>query len=178
MLNRGVMRIDLETENTAPYTPDEAHARLAKLVGDWTGNAKTWMDPDPSKPPVEAKWEGRIALVLGGRFARFTYRSSVDGKPFAGDLTLAYEAGEKLWRSAWIDSFHSGGGIIYSTGNGAPNAKPVTMNAKYFAAEGHPHWGWRTEIHDGGASEFTIRMFNIMPDGEEMLGVEIVLKRA
>lgn len=168
--------VNLETEPTKPYTPDEAHARLARLAGDWSGVAKTYLDP--AKPPVEARWEGRMASVLGGRFLRFEYRSDIQGAPIAGELLIAFESGEKLWRMSWVDSFHTGSAILVSTGDGGAEASPVSVSGTYFAAPGHPHWGWRTELGDREPEQLVIRMFNVSPEGQEDLGVDIALRRA
>lgn len=170
------MDLNLETEPTKAYTPDAAHQRLARLAGVWKGSARTFIDP--AKPPLEAAWEGRMALVLGGRFLRFEYRSELFGSPLAGELLLAFEAGEALWRSSWVDSFHTGTAILVSVGDGGPEAQPVSVRGSYFAAPGHPHWDWRTELHDGEAGRLTLRMFNVSPEGQEDLGVEVVLQRA
>ena len=170
------MNLNLETEPTKPYSPDEAHMRLARLAGGWKGLARTFIEP--GKPPLEAAWEGRMAPVLGGRFLRFEYRSELFGAPLAGELLVAYESGEGLWRTSWVDSFHTGTAILVSVGDGAPTAQPVSVRGSYFAAPGHPHWGWRTEFHDGEAGSITLRMYNISPEGQEYLGVEVVLKGA
>lgn len=164
-----------ECAPTKSYTPDQAHARLARLAGDWRGVARTWLEP--GKPPQEARWEGRIAPVLDGRFVRFTYGSELQGTPFAGELLVAFESGEGLWRMTWVDSFHTGTAILVSVGEGGPAAQPVSVRGSYFAAPGHPHWGWRTELHDADAAQLVVRMFNVEPSGEESLGVELVLKR-
>jgi Protein of unknown function (DUF1579) len=160
---------------TKPYTPDHAHARLARLVGSWEGLAKTYLDP--SKPPVEARWEGRIESVLGGRFVRFGYRSELQGSPLAGELLVAFESGEKLWRTSWVDSFHTGTAILVSTGEGGAGAVPISLTGSYFAAPGHPHWGWRTELDDREPERLHLRMYNVSPEGQEDLGVDLVLRR-
>ena len=166
--------IDLKTEPVKPYEMDDAHRRLSRLVGRWRGTARTLMGPDAD--PLEAPWEGEVTSLLGGRFVRFTYRSSVQGTLIAGDMTLAYEAGEKQWRISWIDSFHTSPAILVSTGPAKDG--PINVFAKYFAAEGHPHWGWRSEVHDPDGDGWTVRMFNVTPEGEELLGIEILLTRA
>lgn len=170
------MGIDLETETTAPPELGAPHARLARLVGDWRGTSRTIFKP--GSVPLEARWEGRLALVLGGRFARFTYRSSIDGQPIAGELTLAYETGEKHWRLAWIDSFHTGTTILVSTGE--PGAEAIDVRGTWFAGEGHPHWGWRTIVDDAMPEALTIRMYNVPPPAigsQELLGVDVALRR-
>lgn len=168
------MNVNIETEATGTYEPDEEHQRLLRLAGAWRGTAKTYMGPEA--PPIEAAWEGRIAGILGGRFARFKYRSSVQDKPFAGELMIAFESSEKLWRLAWVDSFHTGTAILVSTGT--PGEKAINVHGTYFTEPGQPRWGWRTEIDDARADQLRIRMFNVLPDGQEALGVDIALARA
>jgi len=165
-----------ECAPTKSYPPDEAHARLLRLAGQWRGVARTWLEP--GKPPSEARWEGSIAPVLGGRFVRFTYGSELQGTPFAGELLIAYESGEGLWRTSWVDSFHTGTAILVSVGEGGAGAQPVRVRGSYFAAPGHPHWGWRTELDDSDPAGLALRMFNVSPEGQEDLGVEVVLRRA
>ncbi|HVK70904.1 MAG TPA: DUF1579 family protein [Polyangium sp.] len=164
-------QVNLETEQTGSYDRDSEHQRLARLAGVWRGTARTIMGPGAE--PLDAAWEGRIAEILGGRFVRFEYRSSVEGKPIAGEMLIAFESGEKLWRTTWVDSFHTGSMILVSEGSGTD----IDVRATYFAAEGHPRWGWRTVIDDAQAEKLTIRMYNITPDGQEFLGVEISLAR-
>jgi len=168
----GMTNPNIEAEPIQPYEADEEHRRLGRLVGAWRGTAQTIMGP-PGTTPVEAAWEGRIAAILGGRFVRFTYRSSIEDKPIAGELTIAFESGEKLWRTSWVDSFHTGTMILVSVGSGTD----IDVRGTYFAAPGHPHWGWRTVVDDTHADRLVIRMYNILPDGPEALGVEITLAR-
>jgi hypothetical protein len=166
--------MDLEHAATTPFDAGDEHRRLAALVGDWRGSARTWLDP--TRPPSEAPWEGRIVLLLGGRYARHEYRSSVDGKPIAGELLIAYERGERLWRMTWIDSFHTSPAILVSTG--VPGERAMRATGTYFAAEGHPRWGWRTELDDPEGDTLRVRMINIEPDGREDRAVELTLERA
>lgn len=52
------------------------------MVGRWTGTAQSYFDP--SKPPEVAPWEGKIEMLLGGRFPRCAYHSQAMGHPIAG----------------------------------------------------------------------------------------------
>ncbi|WP_170319361.1 DUF1579 family protein [Polyangium spumosum] len=166
--------VNLETEPTKPYESDAEHQRLARLVGAWRGTAQTIMGP-PGTTPIEAPWEGRITTILDGRFVRFTYRSSVEEKPIAGEMLLAFESGEKLWRISWVDSFHTGTAILVSVSK--EGGTDIDVRGSYFAAPGHPHWGWRTVVDDAQADRLVIRMYNITPDGQEAPGIEITLAR-
>lgn len=165
--------MNLENETTKPFDPAPEHTRMARWEGEWRGIARTWLDP--AQPPTEATLEGRIAPLLGGRFVRFTYRSSLNGAPLAGELLIAFETSEKVWRTSWIDSFHTGSAILVSTSE--PEAKDLNVRGTYFAAPEQPRWGWRTELLDPTDADLSLRMYNVSPEGKEDLGVEVALHR-
>jgi hypothetical protein len=165
---------------TGSFVPTELHQRLARLAGRWKGTAKTYADPSNPDAAESASWESVIEMLLGGRFMRFTYASEAMGQPIAGEFTLAYEQGDGVFRMSWIDSLHTSPAIMVqeSKAVGAGDAQvPISVVGSYFAGAGQPRWGWRTELHDQTEGTLAIRMFNIMPDGAESIGVDITLVR-
>lgn len=172
--------MDLAAAATGPFSPTDLHTRLARMTGRWAGTAKTYADPSNPEAAESAPWEGTIEMLLGGRFLRFAYVSHAFGQPIAGELTLAYEKGDRVFRMSWIDSMHTGGAILVSVSAPIPegaDAGAISALGSYFAAEGVPHWGWRTELDDQTAGALRIRMFNIEPGSEPTIGVAIDLTR-
>lgn len=172
--------MDLVSAATGPFTPTDLHARLARLTGHWRGTARTHLDPSTPEAFESAPWEGTIETLLGGRFVRFVYHSHALGQPIVGELTIAYETGDRRIRMTWIDSLHTSPAILVSEGTAiAPETEPQPLSAfgTYFAGEGQPRWGWRTELDDGAESTLRIRMVNVTPEGAESLGVAIDLTR-
>ena len=172
--------MDLAAVATGPFSPTDHHARLARMAGRWTGNAKTYADPSNPEQAEIAPLDGTIEMILGGRFLRFAYVSRALGESIAGELTIAYEKGDRLFRMSWIDSLHTSPAILVSESKPVPEgdgAATITAFGTYFAGEGQPRWGWRTELDDQTDGQLRVRMFNIMPDGEESIGVEIDLTR-
>jgi hypothetical protein len=51
----------------------------------------------------------------------------------------------------------------------------VSVKGSY-KVEGHPDWGWRSEIHPAGDG-FEYKMFNISPEDEETIAVEMLMTR-
>jgi hypothetical protein len=149
------------------------------MAGRWKGTAKTYADPSNPERAEVAPWEGTIEMLLGGRFLRFSYVSRAMGQPIAGELTIAYEKGDRLFRMSWIDSLHTGGAILVSESKPVAESAAATINAfgTYFAGEGQPRWGWRTELDDQTDGALRVRMFNIEPASAETIGVEIDLTR-
>jgi hypothetical protein len=165
---------------TGPFVQTDQHLRLARIAGRWRGKAKTYADPSNPNTAEVAPLEGQVEMLLGGRFLRFTYVSQALGEPLAGELTIAYEKGDRMFRTSWIDSLHTSPGILVSEGKPVPEgiaAPPINVVGTYFAGEGQPRWGWRTEVHDETDGALSIRMFNIMPSRNELIGVEFELKR-
>jgi hypothetical protein len=169
------MDIDVRNAATKPFEPTREHARLLRWAGRWEGTAKTWMDP--SRPPLEAPWSCRIEAVLGGRFVRLEYCTSLEGAPLAGEMIIGFERDEMLWVTSWIDSFHTGTCVMRSTGSPGERGAPVSVRGDYFVGAGVERWGWRTELDDAREGTLVLRMFNIEPGGKEDIGVEVVLSR-
>lgn len=69
------------------------------------------------------------------------------------------------FESAWVDSFHTGSSVMFSTAASRPSQFSVL--GSYGDGEQGPPWGWRTDIDQPDADTLVITMFNITPQGEE-----------
>lgn len=166
--------IDIVDAPVSAFEGTKHHARLALLAGDWKGTTTTWFDP--SAPPEESAVQMRVESVLGGRFLRLQYASTITGKPHAGEMLVAFEKDEDRFSVAWIDSFHTGSALMVSLGDEAPDAEaPVSVLGSY--AAGDQRWGWRTVMHPH-PERFVIEAFNIAPDGKEHPALKTELARA
>lgn len=149
------------------------HAVLAKLVGKWEGNARTWFEP--GKLAETSPVKGRIKLVLGGTFAQHEYAGKLMGHRMKGLALLGYSLGEKQWQCAWINNVHNGTRIMLSLGKPGADAKTPDVQGSYPA--GPETWGWRTTLTLKGRDRLILRHYNITPKGEESLGVEFDYRR-
>jgi hypothetical protein len=147
--------------------------KLKQLAGTWTGESSLWLAP--GEPVRKSVLRGSLALLGNGQFLAFTYTWSDEGAAQDGLLLLAFGAGEATAQASWVDSWHTGEAIMSFSGACDEDAT-VKVRGSYPAPAG-PDWGWRIEVHPGAAS-WTLRMFNITPDGHEMLAVEAALSRA
>ena len=167
-------RIDIVDAPVTAFEGTKHHQRLAALPGDWRGTTLTWLDP--TKAPEESPVNMRVESVLGGRFLRIQYASTVMGKPHAGEMLVAFEKDEDRFTIAWIDSFHTGSALMTSIGDKAPGAEGnVSVLGSY--AAGDQRWGWRTVLHPH-PERFVIEAFNIDPDGTEYPALKTQLARA
>ncbi len=86
-------------------TPGEAHKMLAKADGKWEAEISFYYNPD--SPSVnKASCENK--MILGGRYQQSTYKGMIDGMPFEGISTLAYDNARKIYLSTWIDNMGTG----------------------------------------------------------------------
>lgn len=153
---------------------DGTHALLASMAGEWDGVCKTWFEP--GKLGDESPIKGSTRLVLDGMFLLHEYEGSLGGNPMKGMAIIGYSLGEEQWQVAWIDSIHNGTRIMHSTGDkGATQDAPNVLGS--YPVKGHPDWGWRTTLELRGKDNLVITHYNITPEGEEDIGVEIDYKR-
>lgn len=152
-------------------TPGDSHKMLAKADGKWDAEISFYYNPDsPSvnKAVCESK------MILGGRYQQSSYTGSIDGMPFEGVNTLAYDNARKIFISTWVDNM--GTGIMYM--EGTYDAATTTMNFK----------GKATDVVSG--KDIAVReVFKIVDDkthsmemfetkdGKEMKTMSILLKK-
>lgn len=144
---------------------------LAALVGYWHGTNKVWLSPND--PVMESKTEVVIALTALGKFLTIQYTWSVDNEPQEGLLLIGQEAQDKVVRAAWVDSWHNGDVMMVCSGEAGPDGG-VWVKGAYAAPPG-PDWGWKITLEPRSGDAFRMVMDNIMPDGQEMLAVEVAI---
>ena len=153
------------------------HQQLARMAGDWEGTYRLWFEPDMLA--AESAQRGSLRAVLGGRFLLHEYTWDFDGRSHAGVALYGYHIDERCWQCAWVDSFHNGSAIMFSTASG-PGAEPhFSVLGSYGDGQTPPgpRWGWRTEITQPDDDALLIVMTNIAPDGGEARAVEVTYTR-
>lgn len=74
-------------------------------------------------------------------------------------------------RGDFTDSFHAQGGMSF---HGHVEGKSVRLFGTYPAGDGSPDWGWRIVLDWYDPENFSLRMFNVLPDGKEALAVDLL----
>lgn len=150
------------------------HKALAAMAGDWQGTTRVWFEPD--KPPaIEVSQEGTLRSVLGGRFLLHEYRYGEGEQAGEGIAFYGLHLDEQSFEAAWIDTFHTGTSILFSTA--ADDGSGFKALGSYGDGRGGARWGWRTEIALPSADALVITMFNIEPGGSEARALETQYRR-
>ena len=133
--------------------------------GRFVGFNRLWLMPGT---PAHVS-EGTL-LVAADRVAMAW---AYEGAPKSGELVLRGPA--PACRADFTDTFHAADGLVL---HGHGDGRAVRLYCTYPAGEGLPDWGWRIVLDWYDPDSFTVRMFNVLPDGKEALAVELRGERA
>lgn len=101
------------TETPAPAmtfeayaTPGPEHKTLALSSGRWDAEVTSWWVP--GQPPSKSTLVTENKMILGGRYQQSTSKGKMDGKPFEGVSTTAFDNAKKKYLSTWVDNMGTG----------------------------------------------------------------------
>ena len=155
----------------AYMTPGESHQMLAKADGKWDAEISFYYNPDsPSvnKAVCESK------MILGGRYQQSSYTGDIDGMPFEGMNTLAYDNARKIFISTWIDNM--GTGIMYMEGNYDDATKTMNLKGSATDVASGKDIAMREVFKIVDDKMHTMEMFETK-EGKEMKTMSILLKK-
>lgn len=91
-------------------TPSTVHQAFAKMAGNWNASVTTIMGGQEMK----SEGSGVYEVILGGRYLKSSFKSTMMGMPFEGFGLDGYDNATKQYLSVWMDNF--GTGIMYLKG--------------------------------------------------------------
>ncbi len=144
---------------------------FAKLVGTWDGTKKLYMRPED--PVFESEIVAKIGLEVDRKVLKISYEWSFKGEKKEGVL-LFHVNKEANAQSVWMDSFHQSSDFMVA--NGDLTDGKISTKANYTQPE-YSDWAWRICLETGDENSFSLIMFNVFPDGNEVLAVDARFKR-
>jgi Protein of unknown function (DUF1579) len=148
---------------------------LRNLVGKWRGTNRlhtSWITENPVRETTSI---AAIEFTARGRFLKIEYDWTFDEAVQEGLILIGNEKDSDSMIAFWIDSWHLSDKFMVSEGqmdeNGAISLKG------FYAVPDHPDWGWKTVVEPERDNSFKIVMYNVSPEGEESLAVEMNLNR-
>ncbi len=166
--------VDTATMNKAwanYMTPGEVHQMLAKADGKWDAEISFYYSPDS---PSVSKTICENKMILGGRYQQSTYKGAIDGMPFEGMGTLAYDNAKKLYISTWVDNM--GTGIMYMEGSYDDATKTMNMKGRATDVVSGKDIAVREIFKLVDDNTQTMEMFETK-EGKETKTMSILLKR-
>jgi len=148
--------------------------KLQPLVGGWKGSNRLHLGDWGPTPLYESVGTATVQERSRGQFLEIAYTWEYDGKPQEGVIILGGDNKTDSVNAFWTDSWHMAHQTMLCNGLERGDGS-VSIKGTY-KVEGHPEWGWRSEIipTDSG---FEYKMFNVSPEGEETIAVEMDMKR-
>jgi hypothetical protein len=148
---------------------------LEKLVGKWRGINRLYTTWIPDNPVRETVSRAIIELTARGRFLKIEYDWAFEEAIQEGLILIGDEKDSDSIKAFWIDSWHLSDKFMVSEGvRGTGGA--ISLKG-FYAVPDHPDWGWRTVFEPERDDSFKITMYNVSPEGEETLAVEMEFKR-
>jgi hypothetical protein len=144
---------------------------LRASIGAWAGTSRLYL---PGEPIRESQSTASVALAIKGNFSAIAYTWAFDGEPQEGQLLLGYESETNAVNAIFVDSWHMGDKLMICQGRVETNGAVVVRGS--YAVEAGPDWGWRIAIEPAGET-LRVAMYNVTPDGDELLGYETLYAR-
>jgi len=165
---------EAQIETLARYAMrGKAHELLDRLAGTWDTVTRYWARPGDE--PVEAKGTSTRKWILDGRFLMEELDGGNLALPFRGVGLFGYDAFEKKYNSAWVDSMNTS--ITANLGTYDKAADAVSFSGQYK----DPWTG--TKKQERGVTRFVnkdkhaLELYLTEPDGKEFKTLEIIYTR-
>ena len=146
---------------------------MAEILGNWQGRNHLWLHP--GAPVRESDSTAEMSEIAKGQLTEIRYSWADEGEPQEGRFYLVRPSEEGAVQAVWFDTWHTAGKFMVFEGTADPDGT-VSVTGSYAAPPG-PDWGWEITIEPPENDAFYFRMYNITPEGEKALAVEVKYSR-
>jgi len=154
-------------------TPGDTHKMLAKSDGDWNADMTMWMAANTAPTKTTGTCTNR--MILGGRYQESKYGATMNGMPFEGISTIAYDNALKKFIGTWIDNM--GTGIMVMEGSWDKASNSLTTKGKTLDPTTGKEVTMREVFKVVDDNTHTIEMYSTPGNGKEYKSMEIKLTR-
>ncbi|SRR5690606_33309227 len=153
-------------------TPGEAHAQLAKYVGEWDTESKFWMQPGGE--PVVSQGKTVYEMILGGRYLQSKHSSTAWGMEVEGLMIMGYDNATHEYTSIWIDNLGTGTAIAKGTYD--PDEDAINWNGSMIDPISKSEVTFREVLRFQDDNHIVLEMYN-GDEGNEYKSMEINFTR-
>jgi hypothetical protein len=146
---------------------------LISLHGSWDGNNRLHLPWLPT-PTLDSSGTAEVSPRIAGQFLEIAYTWSYEGEAHEGLLILSGDKKTDAVSAFWSDSWHMAHKVMICEGSVKDDGR-IDLKGHYKVPD-HPDWGWRTELIPN-ADSLIYNMYNVSPENEESIAVEMKLKR-
>lgn len=146
---------------------------LRDLVGRWQGTNRLWLAP--SEPVRISESNAEVTIVSQGQFAELGYTWSEGDQPQEGRVIIGQGAHPNRLRAVWFDTWHMRDDFMALDGT-SEEGMGFSLTGSYAAPPG-PDWGWQIALEMQENGTFKLVMYNITPEGDKLLAVEVTYSR-
>ena len=146
-----------------PHDPEPtvaAHARLARLAGDYTW--WSMLRSTDGAPPIESRGEARVASILDGRFIELVEHGDIS-HPFEARKLWGYNVPAARYEGVWTYS----GSTAMSTliGRSLDGGRTIVFDAAYAVGADASPQHFEVVLEEIDARSFSIRVSHGSGDG-------------
>ena len=143
--------------------PGSEHAMLAKLEGTWKQTYKNYMVPNAE--PIIETGEGKMEMILEGRFLKWTSKGEIMGRTIKGMTILGYDNRLKIYTAYGFDTM----GTYAVTAEGKMNetSGSIEYKGKNYEPAISDYSDFRF-VFKPGEKEFVFEVFIKMPGKKEI----------
>ena len=153
-------------------TPGEFHKFLAKMEGTWKAEVKMW--EGPGEPQV-SQGTSVNTMVLGGRYLRQEFKSTMMDMPFEGIGYTGYDNVMKRFQATWMDNMTTA--MMVGTGSLDATGKVMTSIMTYSDPQSGKEVVSRSIGRIVDEKTHVFEMYGPGPDGKEIKMMEITYRK-
>jgi len=153
-------------------TPGDMHKFLAKMEGTWSAEVKMW--EGPGEPQV-SRGTSVNAMVMGGRYLRQDFKSTMMDMPFEGVGYTGYDNVMKRFQAIWMDNMSTA--MMVGTGTLDATGKVMTSTMTYSDCQSGKEVVSRSVGRIVDDKTHVFEMFGPGPDGKEIKMMEITYRK-